>query len=337
MTTVGLKHDLPEDVRQEALNTAKQLLESRDEFNIVKNLEKDPITVPGQSFVIVSWCGPTFKAKTESYGFRIMGAFATIDHAKSYIQELHAQDSRFDTGVMEMNLWCTNYPRAFSSMDEYDQFLNDFIVKHKMNLEEEIQLFEARKRLLQSNTLTKEDEMPEELKDVSLKGAPTEEMKQVHQQWAGVTENNSEVKQSSGISLDLTSSSHKIDDQEYAAISFISTTGNNACVPMKIKGIYPTWEKCQAAIQQMMKFDKTFDILPVPLYKWLQCDPDLSDVKQIHTNEKLNEIIETEMKEPTEAMQLHEAVKSGKIDVLQNPINIIEECEKNIDTFSFRK
>ena len=155
---IGLYGDLSQEDYDYAIKEAHRILTERDDFNEIKNLEKDLLTLPDQNYCVVNWVGPTFKAKTNVCGFRIMGAFKTLEKAQKYAQRLHNLDPTYDTGIMEMYLWCLGYPDQSDiiigpdgQMDtvamekERDRRLNEFIVKHKTQLEESKQIFEVTK------------------------------------------------------------------------------------------------------------------------------------------------------------------------------------------------
>ena len=190
---VGLYEDLSQEDYDHAIKEAHKILTDRDAFNEEKNLEKALLTLPEQNYCVVNWVGPTFRAKTDVCGFRIMGAFKTLEKAQKYAQRLHSLDPTYDVGIMEMYLWCLGYPDQSDiiigpdgEMDtkamevQRDHILNEFIIKHKTKLEETKQLFEVRKRAIRKSKITKEgSEEDAPIKEVP-KGVPTEEMKEIH-------------------------------------------------------------------------------------------------------------------------------------------------------------
>jgi hypothetical protein len=132
----GLYDDLSQDMYELAKERTEKELERRDAFNVVKNLELDQITVPGQKFCVVSWTGPNMKAKTSDYGMRIMGAFPSLKTASEHAMKVYGENNVYDTGVMEMNLWCFNYP-VNEQVDQVDidNVLNQFVIEHKREIE----------------------------------------------------------------------------------------------------------------------------------------------------------------------------------------------------------
>ncbi len=357
---LGLYDDIPEKEREEALSVARKNLEKWDTWNEETNLEKDVMTIPGQCYTVVCWIGPSFKAKSHLYGYRIMGAFPDIPSAQEYSRKVNKFEPMYDCGIVEMNLWCYNYPDVADTVDEngnllspeeyqakYDAALNKFIVDHKVEREESKQLFEARKRVLARNKSKKESDIPEDLKEelekTKFTGRPTDKLKEIHtretKKWSDKPALNSthdrlrevirrreeiseEIKQQDeGVELDLTPSSLKIHGQEYAAVSYVGHTGTNLRIPLCVKGVYESKEACEEAIKKLVQMDNTFDILPAPLYCWLPCDPDIDQVKQVYTNERLNELTEGTQNEAQEALRFHSVVKTHQEEVLNQPFN----------------
>jgi hypothetical protein len=367
----GLHNTLTDSEKEEAYKLSKQRLEKWDSYNLEKNLEKDMITVPGQNFSVVCWVGPSFKAKTKTYGFRIMGAFGTLQEAQKYAQKVNNKEPMYDTGIMEMNYWCLGYPDPIDSKDEegnelnleqatkkMDGVLNDFVVDYKTERENAHQLFEARKLKLRNTTKSTEDSIENSSNDTVQMGKPTEEMKELHLQetkkWTGSAKNKtqqrlrdamdkksleraekieesqnamiSEIRQNdllyenSENELDLNPCQVRIFGQEYAAVSYISSTGNNNRIPVCIKGVFSSQEQAENHIKKLIKMDDTYDILPTPLYNWIPCDPDLSKVKQIHTDERLNTLLEEDDSQREEALGFHSAVSGNREDVLQSSV-----------------
>jgi hypothetical protein len=326
---IGLYEELsPEDYATAMKEVKKQLIE-KDAFNEVKNLEKDMLTVADQNYCVVSWVGPSFKAKTDVCGFRIMGAFKTIEKAQKYAQRLHQVDPTYDIGIMEMYLWCLGYPDASDiimgpdgQMDtvamekERDRKLNEFVVKHKTQLEETKQLFEVRKRAIRKSKITKEGEIEDApIKEVPL-GVPTEEMKAIHDKeavkWIGESkkpkEEDDDDYELDAKMLDF-ETAYKIPNQEWAVISFVGYTGTNQRIPICIKGVYPSEEEANNRIKQLIHVDDTYDIVPMPLYKWVPCDPDLSTIKGVFKEKALNNLIEANQKQHEETLSFHQVRK----------------------------
>ena len=332
---IGLHDDLNSQDYEIAMDEAKKELVKKDAYNIIKNLEKDLLTVTDQNYCVVSWVGPSFKAKTEIYGFRIMGALKTLDKARKYAQALHNIDSTYDIGIMEMYLWCFGFPSdsdtilfQSGSMDvramekERDDALNRFIVNHKTQLEKDKQLFEMRKRAIRKSKITKEGNGEDALIKEVPQGVPTKEMQIIHEKetekWvsgvsgvSGVSSKDEEDEEDDfPLSNTLNSETgHKIPNQEWAVVSFVGYDGTNGRIPICIKGVYSSEEEANSRIKQLMHVDDTYDTVPMPLYKWVPCNPNLSSLKHVFKDSALNNLIETNEKQKEETLSFHQVRK----------------------------
>ena len=65
--------------------------------------------------------------------------------------------------------------------------------------------------------------------------------------------------------------------------------------------------------------DDTYDIFATPLYSWIPCDPDVSQVRQIYKNKELNRLLENEENEKLETARFHHAEETGQD--LMAPVN----------------
>ena len=72
-----------------------------------------------------------------------------------------------------------------------------------------------------------------------------------------------------------------VPGQLYALVSFVSPTGNqrNDKFGMKIRGCFPTRDEASAHVRRLQKFDNSFDIFLVDMYKWLLIPPDANSVE----------------------------------------------------------
>ena len=536
----GLYDDIPEKDCKRALARALNNIEKQEYDNKDKNLQEDIIKLPGQNYLVISWCGPSFKAKTDIYGLKILGAFNDIEDARKHCFKVNNEDPTFDVGIIEMYKWCFNYPLMDNSEneDEYDNNLNKHLSEYKKEREISYQMFEMRKKILSRSKVVKEGEMPEELlnkekekiktridnlkqelldvnkkldnsiklyenlgsdekrnqlqkykddyeqaqKDLNtnniklkllerkkeyyietngegeyineeynldflenainnkkqeitklenyideydqnddiideteqintlydnieiyklkiinnnkkieslenienngsflLDGKPDNDINEIHKKHIPKinddklrktieTKNNliNNNTQENNKELNLERSNTRIELQEFAAISFVNHEGTNKRIPMKISGVFETEELTNEHIEQLTQMDNTYDIFVVPLYRWLPCDPDISKIKQKHTDDKLNKLIEGSENETKEAMRFHAVSDqyTGDRNVMNKPIdkdykgkgfssyepsldsfydseikasNILEKTEKDmIPTFSFK-
>lgn len=403
--------------QEQCIKLAKDALDYKKVYDPVLNLEQDPITVPGQNYAVVSWIGPTFKGKTENYGFRIMGAFGDLTEARVYAMKVNKTYPMYDTGIMQMNHFCLGYPDPSDlqdsngrkltekeAQDKLDSTLNEFIVRHKTDMEVKYQIFEARKNKLKSmktgevvaekavipsdiiisaeaETETEtETEAEAEVKaevetstdstDIVIpmdpvpvedsstdivssstnkklpvtEGKATEDMIKEHEQYVNnlvskMTDvkiehkkNPVDLKKDVNIQkllqlikdqkeLDLKRTELRVNDQEYAILTFVSASGKNRRIPVNIKGVFPDLESAEKHIKQLMQMDDTYDIVPVTMYSWIPCDPDLNKIKQVHTNEVLNEMLTADDNSKLETQRLHSVYHNNNAEIMQHPMN----------------
>ena len=69
-----------------------------------------PLEVPGQMFVALSFVSPTAPQRADTSGFRVYGAFATLEEARAHAARVNAIDTAFDVYVAEMYRWCAWNP-----------------------------------------------------------------------------------------------------------------------------------------------------------------------------------------------------------------------------------
>ena len=77
------------------------------------NLDEDAMKKDNQNYAVVSFIGPELTAKSEKYGFRVMGVFSDIDSAQDHILDMadHAKDgTMYDTGIVELYKFVPSYP-----------------------------------------------------------------------------------------------------------------------------------------------------------------------------------------------------------------------------------
>ena len=299
---MGLNTELTSDQLKRANSTALEILNNNDAFNCDKNLEKDKITVPGQEYAVVCWIGPTFKAKTSDYGFRIMGAFELLEEARDYAEFVNSEDPMYDTGVMQMNHFCLGYADKsdfFKENDvrktdseaqsDLDAALNVFICDHKLEIEEKKQIFELRKEvLIQNKNKTREQKINNAPVEKVPEGKLTKEMEEVHNEWKGIKQSKKVYKKKDWKKqrLNTAPSVLQLPGQKIAVITFIGNTGKNKRIPINIRGIFNSSEEASSHIETCMGLDDTYDMVPTEMYSWIPCDPDLKSVKEVHKDNK---------------------------------------------------
>ena len=104
-----------------------------------------PLEVPGQSFVVLSFVSPN-AAQSAAHGFRVYGAFGTLESAREYARKVNAVDDAFDVYVAEMNRWCAWHPDpALISDTVYaDRKLTELVAEHQKAQATAREAFEAR-------------------------------------------------------------------------------------------------------------------------------------------------------------------------------------------------
>ena len=357
---IGLNDSLSEEDMKTVRENARKNMEQMDAFNPEVNLAKDRIVMPNQEFCSVAYVGMPFKAKTKITGFRIQGAFKNLEEATEHSKMLKNADSTYDNGIMQMYHWCLGYPLSSdivlsadgkpdmkASQEKMDNTLNEFIVNHKTKIEVSKEEFKLRNIAVRRSEMKVERPIEEaELKNI-IEGDNTQKIKdahnktvakwnkeekmknqeQEHEQEQETTENKEEEVPEVDPQLFENATSIlnfeckiKVPGQEYAVVSFVDNQGKNRRIPICIKGVFETEKEANDHIEKLMHLDDTFDMVAVPMYKWIPSDPDTSFVKQKYTNDTLNNMLETEENQKEEAMNLHNAkVRHADLDGPINP------------------
>jgi len=92
-----------------------------------------PLEVPGQMFVALSFVSPTAPQRADASGFRVYGAFATLEEARAHAARVNAIDPAFDVYVAEMYRWCAWNPDAELIVDKVhsDAQLDTLLREHR--------------------------------------------------------------------------------------------------------------------------------------------------------------------------------------------------------------
>jgi hypothetical protein len=117
-------------------------------MKVVMSLEQDYTTVPGQLFACLSIVGPECPQKTDKFGIKIRGCFATRDEAASHAKRLQKEDSTFDIYVVDMYKWLLIPPDPAMIEDAHytNEKLEEIMVKYRENQSMAAKMFEERKR-----------------------------------------------------------------------------------------------------------------------------------------------------------------------------------------------
>ena len=112
------------------------------------SLEQDYTTVPGQLFACLSVVGPECPQKTDKFGIKIRGCFATRDEAASHAKRLQKEDATFDIYVVDMYKWLLIPPDPAAIEDTHygEEKLEEIMTKYKENQAMAAKMFEERKR-----------------------------------------------------------------------------------------------------------------------------------------------------------------------------------------------
>jgi hypothetical protein len=113
------------------------------------SLEQDYTTVPGQLFACLSIVGPECPQKTDKFGIKIRGCFATRDEAASHAKRLQKEDSVFDIYVVDMYKWLLIPPDPALIEDAHytNEKLEEIMVKYRENQSLAAKMFEERRTI----------------------------------------------------------------------------------------------------------------------------------------------------------------------------------------------
>lgn len=93
----------------------------------------EEVRVPGQNYALVSFVSPAGAQKSDTLGFRLYGAFETVDEARAHAALVNSADSAFDVYVVEMRMWCAWHPDPMDVADKVysDKRLDEMIRAHR--------------------------------------------------------------------------------------------------------------------------------------------------------------------------------------------------------------
>jgi hypothetical protein len=314
--TLGLEDELPEEVMSELRKQCLENLVKNDAYNIDKNLDTDA-NGGKYKYCLVSFIGPTLTAKSEVYGFNIIGAFEDIDSLKEHIEDLTNEEKIYDIGIVEMYKFIPSFPvKEEETQEQQDKFLNDIIVKHKEERELSKLVYEYRKEKLMTNeNRIIEKDLPTDVKkitEIESNVVTNDDVKPRNETHAKLLE---KLKKKNTVEADKTKKtklknySTKMLSQNYAALCFVGHSGTNKRTAMKIKGIFNSEEECRNFCKEANEINDTYDILTSEMYSWLPCDPEIDKIEQVHTSEGLNDLINASREEKKKTSKVHEEHK----------------------------
>lgn len=118
------------------------------------SLEPDYTTIPGQVFACISIVGPECPQKTDKFGIKLRGAFATRDEAANHAKRLQKEDGTFDIYVVDMYKWLLIPPDPMKIDDVHysNEKLEEIMTGYKENQAQAAKLFNERKQAMASGT-----------------------------------------------------------------------------------------------------------------------------------------------------------------------------------------
>jgi hypothetical protein len=92
-----------------------------------------PVKSQDQHFALISFVSPHGPQKSEASGFRLYGAFETMEQAKTHARTVNGVDPVHDVFVVELYKWCAWSPDPTSVSDAVhsDERLNTLLVEHR--------------------------------------------------------------------------------------------------------------------------------------------------------------------------------------------------------------
>jgi hypothetical protein len=118
------------------------------------SLETDYTTVPGQIFACLSIIGPEAPQKSDKFGIKIRGAFATRDEAANHAKRLQREDPTFDIYVVDMYKWLLIPPDPTKIEDVHytNEKLEEIMSGYKENQAQAARMFNERKSAMTAGT-----------------------------------------------------------------------------------------------------------------------------------------------------------------------------------------
>ena len=125
------------------------------------SLETDYTTVPGQVFACISIVGPECPQKTDKFGIKLRGAFATRDEAANHAKRLQKEDPTFDIYVVDMYKWLLIPPDPTKIEDVHytNEKLEEIMTGYKDSQAQAARLFQERKQgMMNAKSMTPGDD-----------------------------------------------------------------------------------------------------------------------------------------------------------------------------------
>ena len=125
------------------------------------SLETDYTTVPGQVFACISIIGPECPQKTDKFGIKLRGAFATRDEAANHAKRLQKEDPTFDIYVVDMYKWLLIPPDPTKIEDVHytNEKLEEIMTGYRDSQAQAARLFQERKQgMMNAKSMTPGDD-----------------------------------------------------------------------------------------------------------------------------------------------------------------------------------
>jgi len=105
-----------------------------------------PLEIPDQRYVLVSFVAPEARQASDLSGFRVYGAFATMEEARAHAARVNAVDPAFDVYVAEMYRWCAWHPDPQLIQDKVhsDKQLDTLLREYRAQQEAAREMFDKR-------------------------------------------------------------------------------------------------------------------------------------------------------------------------------------------------
>jgi len=119
----------------------------------------EEVRVEGQNYALISFVSPEGAQKADTLGFRIYGAFETVEDAREHAALVNASDAAFDVYVVEMRKWCAWHPDPMDVTEKVytDKRLDEMIRAHREAQDTAQRAYEERVALAVNQAAEKSD------------------------------------------------------------------------------------------------------------------------------------------------------------------------------------
>jgi hypothetical protein len=123
------------------------------------SLDRTYVSLPGQTYALISIVGPEQPQKHEKLALKIYSVHASVDDAKKYAARLQKEDATFDIYVVETCTWGLIPPSRDMNIEKHyvDEKLEEIMTKFQENKRMAASMFEKRKRDMTAKPLEGSD------------------------------------------------------------------------------------------------------------------------------------------------------------------------------------